>query len=496
MPESGVSVLMVDLNNFALYPTIPVGSIIAALRGEGHDVRLFSPLSIGVAGFKRQKRARAGEYLLDQARFWTAMSRHNSVRNARQSLRRVLTPRRDHTRTQIATAFAECITDRPQVVLISAYTLYRHVVADMASTCAEHGIPVIIGGPYFNDPEIAKGWLSLPGVSAVVAAEPEDFIVPLVQAAADGKPLDKFPGVSVCPDAMQPAAPPLANFEEAPVPDYSDFPWQAYPLRIVPVMTGRGCGWGVCQFCSDVTTVMGRSFRTRKLKRVLSEVETLADRHDARHLVFHDLKLNSDRSVWHGLLDQLPKTVQNPVWTCAVHTGLEEDNGLSRDELRAARAAGLSRVTTGFESGSQSVLNSMGKGMQVDRLERFCADATAADISVRLTAIVGYPGETADDLRQTAAFLERNAAGIERVMVNRFTIMLGTPIADRMLQEPQRFPDFKLADPDLDEAIVPYFNEGTRAPGYYNALFSVLKAAHRINRQPLSDHAMAFEGVM
>ena len=34
------------------------------------------------------------------------------------------------------------------------------------------------------------------------------------------------------------------SLDALPVPDYSDFPWQAYPLRIVPLMTSRGCGWG------------------------------------------------------------------------------------------------------------------------------------------------------------------------------------------------------------------------------------------------------------
>ena len=496
MQGSGVSVLLVDLNNFTLYPTIPVGSITAALRVNGHKVRLFSPLSAGVSGFRRQRRAKAGGHLVDQARFWSAMTHSGAVRKARQSLRRMITPRSDQTRARIAAAFDDALADRPDVVLVSAYTLYRRVVADLAASCAAQGIPLLVGGPYFNEPDIARLWLGEPGVTAVVAAEPEGFIAPLVEAAARGESLEKFPGVSVQPDAIKAAAPPLAEFGDVPVPDYSDFPWDAYPLRIVPIMTGRGCGWGACQFCSDVTTVMGRSFRSRKANRVLEEIGTLTARHCARHMVFHDLKLNSDLSLWHELLNNLPTIVEDPVWTCAVHTGLEQDNGLSRDELKAARAAGLARITTGLESGSQRVLNSMGKGMQVGRVAQFCADATAADISVRLTTIIGYPGETADDLRKTADFLERNGANVERVMVNRFSVMLGTPIAKRMLQEPERFSAFTLGAADLDEAIVPYVNHGTRAPGYYNALFSVLKAAHKINRRPLNDHAMAFEGVM
>ena len=62
-------------------------------------------------------------------------------------------------------------------------------------------------------------------------------------------------------------APPLADLDRLPFPDYSQFPWSKYPNIIVPMITGRGCGWGVCTFCSDVTSTAGRRFRSRSPKR-------------------------------------------------------------------------------------------------------------------------------------------------------------------------------------------------------------------------------------
>jgi hypothetical protein len=47
-------VLVCDLNNFARYPTISVGYLVAVLRRAGHKVELFSPWSVGIGGYTRE----------------------------------------------------------------------------------------------------------------------------------------------------------------------------------------------------------------------------------------------------------------------------------------------------------------------------------------------------------------------------------------------------------------------------------------------------------
>ncbi len=48
--------LVVDLNNFAYYPTIAVGYLVAVLRREGFRVDVLSPLMHGVPSGVREKR--------------------------------------------------------------------------------------------------------------------------------------------------------------------------------------------------------------------------------------------------------------------------------------------------------------------------------------------------------------------------------------------------------------------------------------------------------
>lgn len=489
-------VLLVDLNNFAHYPTIPVGMLSAALRAGGHEVSVFSPLSVGMKGFARAGRANRFGRIDAMARFATAMTGNTTIRALRAKAANLVRPDGHGVSLRLFTAFQQKLREvQPAVVLVSAYTMYAEAVQLFGEECGKLGLPLIVGGSYFNDRAIADAWLDLPGVSAVVAGEAEPYVAQLVDAAASNQALDVFPGAWTKTSSRQPA-PPLRDLDSLPFADYSDFPWAAYPRRIVPMMTGRGCGWGVCTFCSDVTTVAGRSFRSRSPENVLDEVSHQARLHAADLFVMLDLKLNSSLPVWHGLIDQMPRRVPGGRWTASVHVGLEQENGLSLDELRAARAAGLVRMTTGLESGSQRVLNSMAKGTSLARTSRFIRDAHVAGISLRTTVITGYPDETAADLRKTANFLSEHAFGIERVMVNRFSVMPGTPIHARITGAPGRYGKILLGDLDARNAVVSHHNDEAQSVEYYRSLWQLLGVSNRINRKRMSEPAEVFEEVL
>ena len=54
--SNGRDVLLVDLNNFATFPTLAVGILVAALRNAGHRVSLMCPLSHDVPASVREYR--------------------------------------------------------------------------------------------------------------------------------------------------------------------------------------------------------------------------------------------------------------------------------------------------------------------------------------------------------------------------------------------------------------------------------------------------------
>ncbi|MCP3915203.1 MAG: radical SAM protein [bacterium] len=489
-------VLVIDLNNFSRFPTMSVGYLVAILRSHGAQVDVLSPLARGVRGYPRLGRAKPWGYLDDKLRHWSAVTPIAVVREVRKFAAKIVHPGGSDDRRAITDYAREFLEDPPDLVLISTYTMYRETCAELCRLCRESNVPVVIGGNYFASPEIVQSWTGIEGVTAVFGGEPERGLWEVVQAIVAGEDIAGRPGLSVPGRAPVAPAPPLGDLDSVPFPDYSDFPWPAYPNRIVPMMTGRGCGWGVCAFCSDVVTSAGRSFRSRSAENVLEEMSQQSERHGTELFVFSDLKLNSDVGVWRAMIEGIPRRLPSAKWTASVHADQREDSGLDRDDLERARRAGLSRVTTGLESGSQRVLDSMAKGIRLERTSAFLRDAAEAGVSVRLTAIVGYPGEEPEDVHRTAEFLEAHAPLIERVMLNRFTLMLDAPIDRRLRTRPAEHPLAARLELNVDDAIVGHGNRMLAQRPHRRGVYRLMRVVHGINRSPLRAEAQDFEGVM
>lgn len=489
----GKRVLIIDLNNFASYPTIAVGYLIAALRRDGYDVRLESPLSHGLPAMAReQPETRMSDiqrriYFSNRQPF---LALHDRM-HARYRRRMMVLPTEG-----IASADRAMDQMRPDIVLLSAYLDHRPSVEALAAAAQRRSIPVVLGGPMFNLPTVAEQWRSIPGLTAVVGGEVDESIGGLIRRVIDGEDVFETPGV-VAPDGRKGPSPvPLRPLSSVPIPDLTDFPWDRYRQPVLPVMTGRGCSWGRCLFCSDVGTSNGRTFRSKRLDQVLLELQTQSSRHGSKDVIFLDIKLNSDLEVWRGIIEKFQDVLPGGRFVGGVHVGARGDNGLSAADLQAAYAAGMRRISFGLETGSQRVNDLMDKGTEITETSRFLRDATSAGLSVRTTAMLGYPGETADDVAQTAAFLEQHETHIGRVRIARFMAQPGSRFAEHYAADPSRFPGIERFRWDHGAAKASYRYAPARVRAYRAAQSDVLKIVHRINARPLIDDARVFDGLM
>lgn len=493
----GKRVLIVDLNNFALYPSIAIGYLTAVLKAGGFHVDLMAPLSVGVTGVLREPRPPWWGRLDLEFRYRTGVSRNRLVRHVRARYAAYHSSKLARSRHQIAADFSHCLDRGYDAVLVSTYLMYFPHCEAIGKICRDRGVPMLLGGPYFADKDVARQWIDMPGLSALVGGEVEPHLCDLVERVIARQPTERISGVWSREGAeITLSAPPLADLDRLPFPDYSQFPWARYPKAIVPIITGRGCGWGVCTFCSDVTSTAGRTFRSRSATNVLDEIGHQARQHDARLFVFTDLKLNSDLQVWRSLARDFPRVVPGARWIGAVHVGIQGENGLTAGELEAAAAAGMVRLTTGFETGSQQLLDRMAKGVDLKVTSRFLADAHRAGISVRMTMFTGYPYERAEDVEGSAAYLEDHQAYIERIFLGRFQIRSGTTFERRLERKPGRFPGLSGLKPNLRLGQIGHHYVETERPEYRRAISRLIRVVHAINRKPLSPSARDFEGVM
>ena len=86
-----------------------------------------------------------------------------------------------------------------------------------------------------------------------------------------------------------------------------------------------------------------------------------------------------------------------------MHVQARGENGLTRNELGVAYRSGMRRISCGLETGSQRVNDSMAKGTRLEPTSRFIRDAHGVGLSVRATMMLGYPGETSEDVAATCA---------------------------------------------------------------------------------------------
>jgi radical SAM superfamily enzyme YgiQ (UPF0313 family) len=221
-----------------------------------------------------------------------------------------------------------------------------------------------------------------------------------------------------------------------------------------------------------------------------------ARRHQTSNFLFLDIKLNSNPAMFRGIAEQVQTYIPGAQWVGQVHVDQRKDNALSPRDLRAAVTSGMRRVSFGLESGSQRLLDAMDKGCKVEANAQFIHDAYDAGLSVRCTMFKGFPGETAEDLEQTAAFLEQHGSCIDRVRFNEINIIHGTPLYAMVRDEPSKFPQLKVVARKPRIARVLCVNSEVGGRAYRKAKARALRAVFQINRREVRSVARAFDGVM
>ncbi|MGN7867266.1 B12-binding domain-containing radical SAM protein [Paracoccus sp. 22332] len=485
-------VLLVDLNNFSTFPTLAIGLLIAALRNTGQTVELLSPLAHDVPAAARERQ----ENVFDHLRRRISLTDMPQAYALRDLLRKAYRARHERPHPTVLKQAARAIARRPDVILISAYLQHMTTIRALAALAREAGIPVIVGGPMFNLTHVAQEWRQVPGISMLFGGEADLVLPDLLRTFLTKGDVLQYPGVTLADGRSSSVAPPLRPLDATPIPDFTDFPWDRYPVRIVPLMTGRGCQWDRCLFCSDVISASGRKFRTRSIDSVLLEMQEQARRHNTASFLFLDLKLNSWPDMIRGIAGRIQDYVQGAEWVGTVHVDQRDDNGLSRRDLMAAVDGGMRRVSFGLETGSQALLDRMRKGSSVERNSQFIHDAHAAGLSIRCTMFKGFPGETAQDMEATERFLETHGHMLDRVRFNNFSLYTDTPVWRDMVGTAESGAELALTTSDHARAQFGYRRLRPFGRDYRRSKARVLSIVHQINRRPLRDSARQFDGLM
>ena len=169
--------------------------------------------------------------------------------------------------------------------------------------------------------------------------------------------------------------------------------------RRMAVLTSRGCPFD-CSWCSKPT--FGRSFRQMSPQRVIRELVDLKDRYRVDYVRFCDDVFGIQRTWLESLLDEMEVADLHLQFECLARVEL-----LKADLLKRMRGLGLARVYVGVESGSQKMLDLMNRGTRLAQVERAAQDLRENGIRQFWFLMLGYPGETVEDIEATLALFRK-----------------------------------------------------------------------------------------
>lgn len=263
----------------------------------------------------------------------------------------------------------------------------------------------LVGGPHVTVlPE--QTLTEAPEVDVVVRGEGEMTVLELADLTSKANlgNLDKVKGITFRKNGQivhTDNRPFIENLDELPHPAYHHFQMENYRMDnkyYLPIITSRGCPFE-CTFCL-ASTMCGTHFRTRSPTKVLDELEWMRDEHHADVFALYDDTFTIDKKRANAICDEMKARKFDLPWDCRTRV-----DQINTEILTKLRNANCQLVHFGVESGSQKMLDAMKKHTTVEKNAWAIKLTKEVGISVAISVVVGYPGETPIRLKETFDFI-------------------------------------------------------------------------------------------
>jgi len=256
--------------------------------------------------------------------------------------------------------------------------------------CREHQI--VVGGPHIS--ALRSKVLEECGADFAIKLEGEYPLAELSHGMeyADIKNLIYRNGTQVIENEDRPF---IRDLDSIPFPRYQKFELRKYG-KVIPIVSSRGCPYP-CIYCS-IKVSMGRLFRARSAENVIEEMEYWYNR-GYRTFDFVDDNFTLIKDRVYEICDLIEeRRLRRLELYCT--NGVRADR-VDKDVLRRMKEVGFTYVCFGVESGSNKVLSSIKKGVNIETIEEAIRNACELGYEVGLFFIIGSPGETPSDVEDS-----------------------------------------------------------------------------------------------
>ena len=370
----------------------------------------------------------------------------------------------------------ELSNSQPKMVGVTSTTLtYKSALKIIKIAKKTHpNCLTVLGGchvTFWDD----KALQECPELDVVVRREGELTITEIAERVKESKPLSGILGTTLRENGQI-----VRNADRPYIQDLDSLPFPAHHLLpladlksmgryIFPITTSRGCLYW-CNFCTTVR-MFGRGYRERSPKNVVDEMEFLHKKYGARQFTFYDdaFTVNQARTI--QICNEILSRGLKVEWDCETRVDM-----ITKELLQTMKDAGCIAVWFGVESGSQKVLQQMGKNFKLDQTRRAFKWAKETGLLTEASAIFGFPGETKESLTQTMKFAEQ----LDPILLGYYiaTPYPGTPLYDYVKDNGL----LKVTDFDKYDTATPTFETPTLSMKELGELRD--KAYHRFYIRP------------
>ena len=205
---------------------------------------------------------------------------------------------------------------------------------------------------------------------------------------------------------------------------------QSYSNRVLPVMSSRGCP-EKCQFCTTPIT-WGSKVRWKNPKLLYEEIKKSIINYNIGEIQFQDDTITANLKNLYELCDHISDF--NLPWCTpnGIKINYHQDNQF--EMFSKMKKSGCYQTTFACESGSQRVLDSIiKKNIKVSTFKDNIKKAKNAGLFVHSFWIVGFPGESNDEMKKTIEIASES--GADSFSLSIFNPLPGTPLYHKVIKE-------------------------------------------------------------
>lgn len=320
------------------------------------------------------------------------------------------------------------IDEKPEYALIYVNLMTKLNVLEIINFIKSHNVltktKVILGGPEvrYNASDFLKH-----GADFVVIGEGEETTFELI-SLLDKNNVNGFQtvhSIGYLNENSEPVFTPerslIKNINDLPFPnrsginikDYQDAWKKKHNQDAVSISTMRGCPY-TCKWCSRA--VYGLTYRRRSPEKVVEELKLIKENYNPDSFWFVDDVFTISHKWLFEFNNELKKNNLKINYECITRA-----DRMNEEVISIMKETGCFRVWIGAESGSQRIIDAMDRRVKVEQVREMIKLSKKYGIETGTFIMLGYPGETENDIEETVDHLKKSNP-------DHFTITVAYPI--------------------------------------------------------------------